>query len=220
MMPSRIIDITVPIKPGMTVWPGDPPVEVDRVCAISQGDESNVSRLRMSVHTGTHIDAPRHFLEDGKTIEQIPLEKLTGQAYVMVIGDDISVISKATLEHHPAYNALLKVRKVLFKTGNSMFWPDGTDEFQQNYVGLDASAAQFLAELGMDLVGVDYLSIAPFDETKEPHQILLSKEVVLLEGIDLSEVQEGYYDLYCLPLLLEGSEGAPARAILVSDPEG
>lgn len=216
-MVSTLYDITVPVSSGMLIWPGDPQVEVSQVSAIAQGAESNVSQLRMSVHTGTHIDAPKHFLDDGITIEQIDLQKLIGPVFVMVIGDEIPVITKETLEQHPAFTALGKVRKVLFKTANSTFWPGSSNEFQQDYVGLDHTAAQLLADLGMELVGVDYLSIAPYNETEAPHKILLEKEVVLLEGIDLSKVTEGHYDMVCLPLLLNGSEGAPARVILKSE---
>ncbi len=216
-MVSRLYDITVPISSDLLLWPGDPQVEITQVSAIAQGAESNVSQLRMSVHTGTHIDAPKHFLEDGKTIDQIDLQKLTGLVFVMVFGDETSVITKETLEQHRDFRTLRKVRKVLFKTSNSAFWPNGSNGFQKDYVGLDRTAAQLLADLGMDLVGVDYLSIAPYNETKAPHQILLEREVVLLEGIDLSEVPEGYYELYCLPLLLSGCEGSPARVILKSD---
>ncbi len=216
-MVSTLYDITVPVSSDMLIWPGDPLVEISQVSAIAQGAESNVSQIRMSVHAGTHIDAPKHFLDDGKTIDQIALQKLIGPVFVMAIGDEIPVITKETLEQHPVFTALKKVRKVLFKTGNSAFWPDGSNEFHQDYVGLDHTAAQLLADLGMELVGVDYLSIAPYNETEAPHKILLEKEVVLLEGIDLSKVPEGYYDMYCLPLLLNGSEGAPARVILKSE---
>lgn len=215
-MVSTLYDITVPISSDMIIWPGDPQVEVRQVSAISQGAESNVSTLRMSVHTGTHIDAPKHFLDDGKTIEQIDLQKLMGTVFVMVIGDEIPVITKEILERHPAFTALKKVRKVLFKTGNSVFWPNSSHAFQQDFVGLDHTAAQCLADLGMELVGMDYLSIATFNETEAPHKILLEKEVVLLESIDLTEVPEGTYEMVCLPMLLNGSEGAPARVILKS----
>lgn len=216
-MVSRFYDITVPISSDLLLWPGDPQVEIIQVSAIAQGAESNVSQLRMSVHTGTHIDAPKHFLEDGKTIDQIDLQKLTGLVFVMVFGDETSVITKETLEQHRDFMALKKVRKVLFKTSNSAFWPNSSNGFQKDYVGLDRTAAQLLAVLGMDLVGVDYLSIAPYNETEAPHKILLEREVVLLEGIDLTKVPKGYYEMYCLPLLLKGSEGAPARVILKSE---
>ena len=216
-MVSKLYDITVPISPGMLAWPGDPKLEISQVSAIAQGAESNVSQLRMSVHTGTHIDAPKHFLDGGKTIDQINLQKLIGPAFVMVISDEVSVITKETLTEHPAFPALAKVRKVLFRTRNSVFWPNGPNEFQQEYVGFDPAAAQLLADLGMDLVGVDYLSVASYNDTDIPHKILLEKEVVLLEGIDLTKVPEGYYELYCLPLLLSGCDGSPARVILKSD---
>jgi arylformamidase len=214
-MITKIYDITVPISNKMLVWPGDPEVELQQVESIEQGAESNVSQLTMSVHTGTHIDAPKHYITNGITIDQISMNNLIGKVFVMAISKNIPVITNDVMEQHPAYNALTQVSKVLFKTRNSDFWHVGRNEFNEDYVGLDSSAAQHLANLGMTLVGVDYLSIAPFTETERPHKILLEKEVVLLEGIDLSKVPEGFYELYCLPLLLQGCEGSPARAILI-----
>ena len=215
-MTPEIYDISVPISPNMVIWPGDPKVTVRQVSSIAQGSESNVSQIRMSVHTGTHIDAPKHFLDEGKTIEHISMQKLTGRVFVMAFNENVPVITEEILKQHPKIDELKNVRKVLFKTRNSKLWHDGANEFREEYVGLDHTAAQFLVDLDMALIGVDYLSIAPFSETKEPHKILLEKEVVLLEGIDLSEVQEGFYELYCLPLLLHGCEGSPARVILIS----
>lgn len=211
----KIYDISLPIKSHMLVWPGDPPVTMGSLSAIAKGDHSNVTQIQMSVHTGTHIDAPRHFIDSGGTIDQIPLRKMIGKAFVMIIDDDVDVISDQVLESHSDGHLLNQTKKVLFRTRNSSLWRSHPNTFQTNYVGINALGAALLASLNLDLIGVDYLSVAPYDETSQPHQILLSEEIVLLEGIDLSGVPSGFYDLYCLPLMIRGCEGAPARVILI-----
>ena len=216
-MTSKYYDITVPITSDMLIWPGDPKVTLRQVSSISQGASSNISQLRMSVHTGTHIDAPKHFLDDGNTIDRISLKQLIGPVFVMVFEEEISLITKETITKHKDFDILSDIKKVLFKTRNSRLWHSDSKLFRKDFVGLDHSAAQLLADLGMELVGVDYLSIATFNETEEPHKILLEQGVVLLEGIDLTGVPQGSYELYCLPLLLQGCEGSPARVILKSE---
>ena len=218
-MDHKYYDISVPISTDTITWPGDPKVAVRQAASIANGDESNISLIRMCVHTGTHIDAPRHFLNDGKTIDQIALAKLVGPALVMQITEDIDVITGAVIKQHPLFETLEQTKKVLFKTRNSAYWHDSNNEFREDYIGLDQTAAQLLADLDMELVGVDYLSIATFKTTETPHKILLRKEVVLLEGIDLMAVPEGRYELDCLPLLIRGCEGSPARAILKQIPQ-
>jgi arylformamidase len=211
----KIFDISVPITPGMPVWPGDPAVDLQQVSAISSGELVNITHLSMSVHTGTHIDAPKHFFDDGKTIGQIPLEKMVGEVLVMQIDDSANVISGLVLKSHPAIDLLKDTRKVLFRTRNSSLWRQSPNEFRSDYVGIDKSGAEFLGGLGLDLIGIDYLSIAPFEETLSSHLALLAEEIVLLEGLDLSNVSAGIYKLFCLPIHLPGCEGAPARVILV-----
>jgi arylformamidase len=211
----KIYDISVPISPSMPVWPGDPPVELLQVASISSGEAANVSRIDMGVHSGTHIDAPRHFIANGKTIGQIPLEKLIGKVLVMEIDNTEDVISEQVLESHPNNDLLKKASKVLFRTRNSALWQAHPSDFQQDYVGIDSSGAHYLKNLDLDLIGIDYLSIAPYQDTLMPHLILLAEEIVLLEGLDLSQVQDGFYDLYCLPLNIPDCEGAPARVILI-----
>ncbi|MCB2203017.1 cyclase family protein [bacterium] len=213
-MTKQIYDISVPIRPSSIVWPGDPPVAIRQMSAISDGAESNLSQIRMSVHTGTHIDAPAHFLEGGKRIGDIPLEKLIGQVLVVEINPDQDVITDQVLINHPQIDAIKNASKVLFKTRNSKHWHESPDEFIKDYVGVDTSAAAYLAKLDLDLIGIDYLSISPFNDIEKPHQILLEREIVLLEGVDLSEVKPGVYQIYCLPLKLQSCEGAPARVIL------
>jgi arylformamidase len=213
----KIHDITLSIEPGMLVWPGDPPVALRQVSSIQNGADSNVSQLRMSVHTGTHIDAPKHFIDSGDTIDQIPVEKLLGDVLVLRFNDEITTLSKQTLLSHPQSGQFGKFKKILFHTHNSSIYRDYPSTFQTDYVGIDTSGAEYLAQFNFDLIGVDYLSIAPFHDTHKPHEILLSNGVVLLEGIDLSSISEGIYQLFCMPLNLKGSEGAPARVILIEN---
>ena len=211
----KIFDISLPINPRMAVWPGDPPVKLQQLSAIAHGANANVSQIEMSVHTGTHIDAPNHFIDSGKTIDELPLEKLIGQVLVMEIDHKVDIITESVLEKHPDGDLLKTAKKVLFKTRNSSLWKVHPTEFQSDYVGINKSGASYLAKMTLDLIGMDYLSVTSFTDTVEPHQILLAKGIIMLEGIDLSGVSGGLYQLYCLPLNIEGCDGAPARAILI-----
>ncbi len=152
----------------------------------------------MSVHTGTHIDAPLHFLQDGKSIGDISLEKLIGKVLVMEMGGDVDVITQTVLEQHPQNEVLKTASKVLFKTRNSSHLASWGSAFHKDYVALDSSGARYLTQFDLDLIGVDYLSVAAYHDIKIPHQLLLEREMVLLEGINLAEVPAGIYDLYCL----------------------
>jgi len=211
----KIFDISVPITPSMPVWPGDPPVEIQQVADISSGDSANVSWMGMGVHCGTHIDAPKHFIDSGKTIDQIPLEKLIGEVLVMEIDSTENVISERVLTEHPNRDFLETASKLIFRTRNSSLWAAYPHTFQEDYVGINTAGARYLSQFQLDLIGIDYLSIAPYQDTLEPHQILLAHEIVLLEGLNLSEVPGGVYTLYCLPLKIPGCEGSPARVVLV-----
>ena len=211
----KIIDISVPITTTMPVWPGDPAVDLTQVSAIAQGDSANVTRMTMGVHTGTHIDAPKHFIDSGMTVDQIPLKKLIGEALVIEIDPAVAVITEHFLKTHPQIHLLAETKKALFQTRNSKYWKQNPAIFVPDYVGIDTSGAQFLRQFGLDLIGIDYLSIAPIGETERPHQVLLSDGIIILEGLNLSRVPGGVYNLFCLPLNISGCEGAPARAILI-----
>ena len=207
----RTYDITLMVSSDMPTWPGDPNVVLERTNKIEEGANANVSRLDMGVHTGTHVDAPFHFLQDGTGIDQIALKTLTGRAYVLHL-PDVEVITAQVLEES---SIPPRTRRVLFKTRNSEYWARGETEFQTDYVGLSADAAEYLVGRGVKLVGVDYLSVAPFKQSRPTHEILLKAGIVIVEGLDLTEVTQGRYTLYCLPLKLKDSDGAPARAILI-----
>ena len=204
-------DISVGVSPEIPVWPGDPPVVLERLKSIENGDEANVSHIQSSVHVGTHIDAPIHFVEGGATVDAIPLKSLLGRAYVVDLRK-ADVLDAATLE---AARSPPRTRRLLFKTRNSELWTSGERSFQRNFVAVDASGAEWLVKKGVKLVGVDYLSVAPFNDGVPTHRILLEAGVVVVEGLDLARVSKGRYTLYCLPVKLMGSDGAPARAVLV-----
>lgn len=207
----RIYDISLTISPNLPSWPGDPKINLERVENIESGDNANVSRLDISVHTGTHVDAPFHFVSGGATVEQIPLKLLTGRVYLLYL-PDVELITASVLEHA---DIPPRTRRLIFKTRNSDFWAKGVAEFQTGFVGVSPDAAQYLVDRGVKLVGVDYLSVAPYKQSRPVHEILLKAGVVVVEGLDLSGVSQGRYTLYCLPLKIEGCDGAPARAMLV-----
>jgi arylformamidase len=206
----RVYDISVAIEPGLPLWPGDVPLELERVQQINNGDISNVTRISCSVHVGTHVDAPVHFLEDGKGIEALSFRVLNGRAYVVDL-PEVDLITADVLENA---GVPPRTRRVLFKTRNSKYWDDPHHAFNPDFVGLDESASLWLVKKGVQLVGVDYLSVAPYDAPRPTHKALLANEVVILEGLDLRQVSQGRYMLHCLPLKISGSDGAPARAIL------
>ncbi len=208
----RTYDITLTISPDLVVWPGDPAVELARVQKIEEGASSNLSRINMGVHTGTHVDAPLHFLENGGTVENLDLKMLIGRAYVLHVDDKVDLITPELLEKS---DIPPRTRRVLFRTRNSQLWAKGHKKFQEDFVSISPEAAEYLINKGVKLVGVDYLSVAPFGDSVPTHETFLKAEVVIVEGLDLSAVSQGRYTLYCLPLKLADSEGAPARAVLV-----
>ncbi len=211
----KLHDISLTISPKLPVWPGDPQARLERVRKIEDGANSNVSELQLRVHTGTHVDAPVHFLNDSKEgVDDLPLKTLVGFCCVVEIPSDVDVITQETLEkvYIPQGN-----QRILFKTRNSGYWKQGLSDFQEKFVGIDASAAQHLVDMGYKLVGIDYLSIAPYKNSRPTHEVFLKNGIIVIEGLDLSEVSEGYYTLFCLPLKLAGSDGAPARVILIDE---
>jgi arylformamidase len=196
----EIFDISVPIRTGMVTYPGDPEVRLERASSIAEGATSNNSRLDLGVHSGTHVDAPVHFIEGAAGVEQLPLDVLNGPCEVVAV----SRLDRLAVEAVPE-----GTERVLFKTPNSELW--ALDTFPDEFERLDGVAAKALVERGVKLVGVDYLSVG--DE--EAHHALLGANVVPIEGLDLRGVKPGSYELHCLPLRLVGSDGAPARAILI-----
>ncbi|MCX6054693.1 MAG: cyclase family protein [Chloroflexi bacterium] len=210
----RIIDITLNIRNGMVVWPGDDPVEIVRVSKIEEGANANVSSIRMGAHTGTHVDAPYHFVPDGSGVEQMPLEVLVGPVQVVEIPESVRTLDAEELSK---VHFLENIERVLFKTNNSNYWGEEGSNFQKQFVGITLDGAEFLVQKKIRLIGIDYLSIAPYHRSKPTHEMLLHTKTVIVEGLDLRNVTAGHYTLYCLPLKLEGADGAPARVILIQE---
>lgn len=210
----KIFDISLTVTPELPVWPGDPPIVLERVSKMEEGEHNNVSRISAGVHIGTHVDAPYHFIADGKTIEQLPLEALVGPAQVVELPLDVRLIGASDLERTGIETGM---ERVLLKTRNSQFWGQPGLPFQKDFTAIAPGGAAYLVERGVRLVGIDYFSAAPFGDSVPTHRALLGAELVILEGIDLSQVPAGRYQLYCLPLKLGGSDGAPARAILIDE---
>lgn len=203
------IDISVPLYSGMVHWPDNPPCEIEQTMSIASGDACNLSRLSMGVHTGTHMDAPLHFIKDGKSIDTLPFEATVGSARVLEISDP-QAVKVAELEPY----AIQPGERILFKTSNSTrAWQSPT--FVEDFVYISHEAAQYLAEKRVQTVGVDYLSVGGYRiDGPETHRALLGAGIWIIEGLNLSTVQVGTYELLCLPLKMMGAEGAPARAIL------
>jgi len=208
----HIYDITLTISPDLPVWPGDPPVKVERVAKIEEGANSNLSRMSMGVHTGTHVDAPLHFLTGGNGVESLPLNILIGRAYVLNL-PDADIITASVLKQS---SIPTETNRLIIKTRNSQYLEQKDPVFRTGFVGISADGAEFLVGLGIKLIGIDYLSVAPYKQSRPTHEILLKSDVVIVEGLDLSNITQGQYTLYCLPLKIAGCDGAPARAILVS----
>jgi arylformamidase len=198
-------DISVTVRPGMHVYPGNPGVRLERHESIADGAQANVSKLELGVHTGTHVDGALHFIDGAPGTEALPLELLVGRAVVVAatgVDGELDEDALASLD-------LPDEERLLFKTKNSALWEQPS--FSHDSIRLNGSGARYLIERGVRLVGIDYLSIGDADA----HRELLGAGVVAVEGLDLREVEPGEYELVCLPLKLEGSDGAPARAILL-----
>jgi len=208
-MTAAWIDISVPMYSGMVHWPDNPAVRIERIQDLSRGDAANVSRLELGAHTGTHMDAPRHFLADGAGLDELPLDATIGPARVIPIVHP-NAIHPEELEVH----SLRAGERVLFRTRNSeRCWK--TDRFVEDFVYISAAAAKYLVQRKVRTVGIDYLSVGGYvHDGVETHQILLGAGVWLIEGLNLAAVKPGAYELICLPLRVVGADGAPARAVL------
>jgi arylformamidase len=209
----RIHDISLAITPGTVVYPGNPGVSVTAHQAIARGDSANVSAVSFGSHTGTHVDAPKHFDDAASGVDEISVERLIGPASVIEFDDTVRSIGRVELERA----GLRGAKRVLFKTRNSRLLYER--DFSSDYTFLAPEGAALLVGLGVDLVGIDYLSIEQFKSGHHrTHLILLGRGIVIVEGLDLSAVAPGEYELLCLPLRLVGLDGAPARAVLRERP--
>jgi arylformamidase len=211
----QIYDVSVPLSSSTPTYPSDPVIEIKQWRTLAGGDSSNVSLINFGLHSGTHVDAPAHFIKDGARVESLPLESLIGEAQVVEVGDNARAIDESFVVD----NCLSGSQRILFKTRNSAFWNNTENGFREDYTYIEPAAANRLANAGIKLVGIDYLSVERFkSDDFATHLALLSRGVVIVEGLDLRAVPAGFYDLICLPLkIAEGSgDGAPARVVLRS----
>jgi len=206
-----IYDISVPITESLVVWPGQEGVTFTKLSSISRGDHATVTQFSMSAHTGTHVDAPCHFIAGGLGVDALKLDALVGPAYVChaLQADAITAEVLDSLDVPPG------TARLLIRTRNSELWEDSGAAFFEDYVAFSEDGAAWLIDRGVRLVGVDYLSVAPYRNTHPVHRALLGAGIVLLETLDLRGINVGVYELMCLPLNIVGSDGAPARAILM-----
>lgn len=204
----KLLDVSVPLAPGLHTYPGNPDFELQPLKRIAEGGSSNVSRLVMGTHTGTHVDAPKHFIDDGPGVDALRLDLLLGRARVVEItkrgGIGPAELSEAGLRED---------LRILLKTSNSALW--NSEGFHTDYTHLTEEGARYLVDQGVKVVGIDYLSVEQFKKPGAPaHRALLAQGVVIIEGLNLSEAEPGMYEMYCLPLRISGADGAPARVIL------
>lgn len=204
----NLIDVSVPLDSNVPTYPGNTPFSIEPVMRTGRGERANVSSLHLSAHSGTHVDAPWHSLNDGARTESLPLEILVGPARVVELSTRKPITADDLAPHDLSGEA-----RVLLKTPNSELWR--SPEFHADFVGVAESAARHLVERGVKLVGVDYLSVEVFHAPGAPaHHILLGAGVVIIEGLNLSDVAAGVYEMFCLPLRIVGCDGAPARVVL------
>ena len=206
---KKIYDVSLTISNGMVAWPGDPEVNIMPYKSIKEGASSNVSRIQLGSHTGTHIDVPYHFIDGGRTLDDIPIEIFVGKARLF----ELAVLKKIDAGDLNRLN-LTGVERVLFKTRNSRFW-ERNEGFRKDFVYLTSEGAGFLVDSGVKMVGIDYLSVEEFGNKSAPaHHILLGAGVIVVEGLNLSGLKEGEYEIICSPLKIKGGDGAPARVFL------
>jgi arylformamidase len=207
--PTEWIDVSVTVRHGMPHWPDNPPITLQRTMDLRRGDDCNLSHLAMGVHTGTHMDAPVHFLHGAAGLDDMPLSATIGEARVIEIADPHRITLDELRSHRPR-----RGERVLFRTTNSTrCWTK--DTFVEDFVYITEPAAALLAETGVQTVGIDYLSVGGYyADGPSIHRILLEAGIWIIEGLDLSAVRAGSYELICLPVKLHDADGAPARAIL------
>ena len=212
MKSSKIIDITFPISKKTPTWPGSVGFECKWHMKMPN-DTNDLSSFLIDSHLGTHLDAPLHFIEGGRAVENLELEKLFGDVFVLEIYN-IKSITYLDLENAGIPKAC---KKLILKTDNKYYWNESLTEFQEDFASIDSSGAKWIVDRGIHLIGIDYLSIQRYKDGPQTHQILLENEVVIVETLNLEYVTQGWYNLICLPLKLEGLEGSPVRALLISE---
>ena len=205
----KLHDISITLRPDMAAWPGDEAFATEPACSIAAGAHCNVTKLRMTTHTGTHVDAPLHFIEGGQGVDQIGLQRVVGPAEVLDC-TGMREVNAAALRGRVRADVI-----PLLKTDSSAL-PE-TQPFREDYVYITADAARYLVASGVKAVGIDYLSIAAFKDGVPVHHALLGAGIIVIEGLRLAHVRPGRYTLVCLPIKIKGGDGAPARAILIEE---
>jgi arylformamidase len=204
----KLIDVSVPIDTRLATYPGNTPFRLEAIKRIANGESSNVSTIHMSAHAGTHVDAPRHFFDAGGGVESLSLDMLCGRARVV----EVTTRRNITAEDLSGLDLREDVR-LLLKTHNSRLW--GSPAFHEDFIGVTEGGARFLVDRGVKVLGVDYLSVEPFRTPGAPsHRVLLGGGTIVIEGLNLRDVDPGSYEMFCLPLLVVGADGAPARVVL------
>ena len=209
----KIHDITLTISNSLVTYPGDPGIQITRVHSIGKDSSSNLTKLDMGAHTGTHVDAPVHFIEGAPASETLDLNILIGPAIVVDATKEESISSTSLDNLHIPEGT----ERVLFRTRNSENWKAKSHQFAPGFVAITKDGAEWLVKKGIRLVGIDYLSVGPFHQGAPTHTVLLEAGVIPVEGLDLSAIAPGVYFLVCLPLKIKGSDGAPSRAVLLED---
>jgi arylformamidase len=202
------LDVTVPVQDGMVHWPDNPPIEVRPHLSLEKGDAANVSHLSLGVHSGTHVDAPVHFIPGAPGVDALPLDRLLGDVRVLALPRGPAITAEALRACAP-----VRGERLLFKTRNSSRRWDA-EGFDPGFAYLSLDGARLLVEAGVRTVGIDYLSIAGMEEGEATHRLLLEAGVCIIEGLDLTRVEPGAYEMLCLPMRLKGGDGAPARVLL------
>lgn len=217
-MSGVIYDISIPVSSQTPCWPGDPAIQIERSLDLAKGDSATVSQLRLGSHTGTHVDAFSHFKPDGKTLDQMDLARYIGRALVVEI-EDPEKVTLGELQRCPSFMDLRKTERVLFKTANSrQQWYQ--EPFNEHFCHISPNAARFLIELGIKLVGIDSLSVEAYHaknlygEEAPTHHLFMDAGVYIVEGLNLANIQPGWYEMICLPLALKDGDGSPARVVL------
>ncbi len=210
MTDNKWIDVSLVLKPDMVHWPSDPPFAVERVRDMNKGDTVNLSKIIMGAHSGTHVDAPVHFIKDGKGVDQTAFDALIGPARIIEIADPDTIKKKELAGHE-----IKKGERILLKTRNSTDEILYKDTFTEHFVYMETDAAEFLVSRGIKTLGVDYLSVGGYKKNgPDVHRMLLGAGIVIIEGLDLTKIRPGLYDMICLPIKIVDSDGAPARTIV------
>ena len=211
---TKIYDITIPVGPLTPIWPDDPALILEPVAKSSDGERGNITKLEIGTHSGTHVDPPAHFFDGTATVDRLDLSLLCGPAYVA----EIKAIDSVGREDFTAARIPPGVRRLLLKTSNSTKKLLSNKEFTPNFVNISPEGARWVVDHGVQLIGIDYLSVEAYEYANcDTHRVLLGNRLIILEGIDLSDIEPGHYTIFCLPLKIVRGDGAPARVVLVED---